>query len=87
MNTQEDDDSEYNSIEIEKEIRKTNSTDKEIVYKYLSLNNINKEDTLERCLSSNEIDKNKLDDVDYILQEIKKNNLEDQFLNILNEFY
>ncbi|EHI99072.1 metallophosphoesterase [Clostridium sp. DL-VIII] len=87
LNTKDNDYSEYENIETEKEIRKTNITDKEIVYKYLSLNNINKEATLKRCLSGNEMDKNKLDDVDYILQMIKKNNLEGQFLNILNEFY
>lgn len=87
LNTQGNDYSEQDLVDTEKEIRKTNITDKEIVYKYLSLNNINKESTLERCLPSNEIDTNKLDDVDYILQMIKKNNIEDEFLNILNEFY
>ena len=87
LNNQDNDYSEHDFVDTEKEIRKTNSTDKEIVYKYLSLNNINKEATLKRCLSGNEMDKNKLDDVDYILQIIKKNSLEDEFLNILNEFY
>lgn len=87
LNTHDNEYSEQDIAETEKEIRKTNITDKEIVYKYLCLNNINKEATLKRCLHSDEIDKNKLDDVDYILQTIKKNSLEDEFLNILNEFY
>ncbi|NRY63289.1 metallophosphoesterase family protein [Clostridium beijerinckii] len=87
LNTHDNEYSEQDLVDSEKEIRKTNITDKEIVYKYLCLNNINKEATLKRCLHSDEIDKNKLDDVDYILQIIKKNSLEDEFLNILNEYY